>query len=197
MQWCSLKPLGRLCFPPPQLSCCWNALSSTIRAHGVKCSPLHITSFKIQKHRWGTLSNKDRIRKVALRGDAQGDEGLWRLISRCFSVSRWLSLRGKLDSAWGSGNSRTPLETRCLNSGYISSLGKGLTLSGETSHHAEKITEAAREAEFREMKILSVPALGSASVVEVPRGAASVCPEDAKLFQKKNFFPFHGYLLFI
>lgn len=164
MQWCSLKPLGRPCFPPPQLSCCWNALSSTIRAHGVKCSPLHITSFKIQKHRWDTLSNKDRIRKVVLGGDAQGDEGLWR---------KW-ELK---DSP------------RNLDSGYISSLGKGLTLSGETSHHAEKITEAAREAEFREMKILSVHALGSASV-EVPRGAASVCPEDAKLFQKKNFFSF-------
>lgn len=143
MQWCSIKPLGKLCFPPPQLSRHWNALSSTVRAHGVKCSPLHITFFKIQKHRWDTLSNKARTRKVVLSGDAQGDEGLWRLISRCFSVSRWLSLTRKPNSAWGSGNSRTPLEMRCLNSGSISSLGEGLDskVVGLVIMLKEKITD--------------------------------------------------------
>lgn len=70
------KAPGKALFPPPQLSCHWNALSSTIRAQGVKCSPLQIASFKIQKHHWDTLSNKDRNRKVVLKADAQGDEGL-------------------------------------------------------------------------------------------------------------------------
>lgn len=70
------KAPGKSLLPPPQLSCHGNALSPTIRAHGVKCGPLQITSFKTQKHHWDTLSNKDRTREVVLRGDAQGDEGL-------------------------------------------------------------------------------------------------------------------------
>lgn len=69
------KAPGKDLFPPPQLSCHRNALSSTIKAHGVKYSPLQITSFKIQKHHWDTSSNEERTRKVVLRGDAQGDEG--------------------------------------------------------------------------------------------------------------------------
>lgn len=69
------KAPGKTLFPPPQLPCQGNAVSPTIRAHGVKCSPLQITSFQIQKHRWDTSSNTDRTRKAALGGGSSGSEG--------------------------------------------------------------------------------------------------------------------------
>ena len=70
-------------------------------------------------------------------------------------------------------------------------MGKGWTLSGRASHHAErKKSQTASKVEFREMEILSVCALGSTTVeasIEVPHRAASASPEDVKLL-KKNFF---------
>lgn len=70
------KAPGKALFSPSPIILPLKCLESTIRAHGVKRSPLHITSFKTQKHRWDALSNQERTRKAVLRGAAQGEEGL-------------------------------------------------------------------------------------------------------------------------